>query len=74
MRSYYEFFATGLVAITAVARPQVQEIRASQYAFAALLEDGSIVAWGDRNNGGDCSAVQSQLTQVQDIQAGFPSI
>ena len=51
---------------------QVWEIRASQYAFAAILQDGSVVAWGDCNNGGDCSLVQSQLKHVKDIQA--PSV
>ena len=37
-------------------------------AFAALLGDGSVVAWGDDYNGGDSSAVQEQLRDVQQIQ------
>ena len=38
-------------------------------AFAAILEDGSVVTWGDADYGGDSSAVQDQLTGVQQIQA-----
>ena len=38
-------------------------------AFAALLGDGSVTAWGDIRFGGDCSAVQEQLHDVQQIQA-----
>ena len=37
-------------------------------AFAALLGDGSVVARGDDYNGGDTSAVQEQLRDVQQIQ------
>ena len=35
----------------------------------ATLADGSVVAWGDPNYGGDSSAVQDQLKNVQQIQA-----
>ena len=38
-------------------------------AFAALLGDGSVVTWGDADDGGDSSAVQEQLRDVQQIQA-----
>ena len=41
-------------------------------AFAAILEDGSVVTWGDAwglCRGGDSSAVQDQLKGVQQIQA-----
>ena len=38
-------------------------------AFAALLGDGSVVTWGDSEGGGDSSAVQGQLRNVQHIQA-----
>ncbi|OLQ01467.1 putative E3 ubiquitin-protein ligase HERC2 [Symbiodinium microadriaticum] len=38
-------------------------------AFAALLGDRSVVAWGAPDFGGDCSAVQGQLKNVQQIQA-----
>ena len=38
-------------------------------AFAAILGDGSVVTWGDAHHGGDSSAVQDQLRDVQQIQA-----
>ena len=38
-------------------------------AFAAILTDGSVVAWGDARYGGDSSAVGDQLKGVQQIQA-----
>ena len=47
----------------------VQQIQATSHAFAAILADGSVVAWGDRKDGGDCSVVQDQLRNVQQIQA-----
>ena len=37
--------------------------------FAAVLADGSVVCWGDPRTGGDCSAVQRQLKDVQQVQA-----
>ena len=37
--------------------------------FAAILEDGSVVTWGDATSGGDSSAVRDQLKGVQQIQA-----
>ena len=47
----------------------VQQIQASQAAFAAILDNGSVVAWGHAGWGGDSSAVQGQLDNVQQIQA-----
>ena len=44
-------------------------VRASKSAFAAVLGDGSVVTWGDSWYGGDSSAVQGQLRNVQHIQA-----
>ena len=38
-------------------------------AFAAILDDGSVVTWGHAAFGADSSAVQSQLKNVQQIQA-----
>ena len=38
-------------------------------AFAVVLGDGSVVAWGDARSGGDSSTVQDQLKNVQQIQA-----
>ncbi|CAE7945442.1 HERC1 [Symbiodinium sp. KB8] len=44
-------------------------IQSSGEAFAAILGDASVVSWGDAANGGDSSAVQAQLQNVQQIQA-----
>ena len=41
------------------------------YIFAAILGDGSVVTWGDSRSGGDSSAVQGQLRNVQHIQASY---
>ena len=47
----------------------VQQIEATHYAFAAILEDGSVVTWGHAQHGGDSSAVRDQLKGVLQIQA-----
>ena len=51
----------------------VQQIQATKAflggAFAAILDDGSVVTWGSACHGGDSSAVQGQLKNVQQIQA-----
>ena len=40
-------------------------------AFAAIVDDGSVVAWGDPGRGGSIDpAVQDQLKNVRQIQAG----
>ena len=39
----------------------VQQIQATQRAFAAILEDGSLFTWGPAEYGGDSSAVQHEL-------------
>ena len=38
-------------------------------AFAAILGDGCVVTWGCADSGGDSSAVQHQLLNVQEIYA-----
>ena len=48
---------------------RVRQVQATSKAFAAILEDGSVVAWGLPDDGGDSSAVQDQLKSVQQIQA-----
>jgi hypothetical protein len=53
--------------LTAVIQEVV--VAASHCAFASIREDGSVVAWGDAESGGDCSAVQHQLYNVHLIQA-----
>ena len=45
------------------------QIQASFGAFAAILEDGSVVTWGAAGFGGDCSTVRDQLRGVKQIQA-----
>ena len=45
------------------------QIQVSSGAFAAILGDGSVVSWGYSGHGGDSSAVQDQLRDVQQIQA-----
>eukprot|EP00434_Breviolum_minutum_P028949 symbB.v1.2.025607.t1/scaffold2446.1/size186988/6 len=47
----------------------VRQIQATSGAFAAILEDGSVVTWGAAGIGGDSSAVRDQLRDVQQIQA-----
>ena len=37
-------------------------------AFAAILGGASVTTWGHADFGGDCSAVQDQLKNVQQIQ------
>ena len=39
----------------------VQQIQATQRAFAAILADGSVITWGNAGFGGDSSAVQHEL-------------
>ena len=38
-------------------------------AFASILADGRVVAWGPADMGGDISAVQERLVEVQDLQS-----
>ena len=42
----------------------VQRLFATASAFAALLEDGSVLTWGDPETGGDSSSVQEKLKEV----------
>ena len=45
------------------------QVQSNPDAFAALLGDGSVVTWGHAEHGGNSSAVQHQLKNVQGIQA-----
>ena len=47
----------------------VQHIQANSAAFAAILQDGSVVTWGDDARGGRSVEVQRQLKRVQHVQA-----
>ena len=50
----------------------VKQIEATLTAFAAVLDDGSVVTWGNAEKGGDSSDVEERLKDVQQIQsAGF---
>ena len=49
-------------------RSNAEEI-APDGAFAAILSDGSAVAWGSKHCGGDSGAMQDQLKGVQQIPA-----
>ncbi|CAE7199272.1 USP [Symbiodinium natans] len=44
-------------------------VAATSAAFAAIRANGTVVAWGCPKRGGDCSAVQDQLQNVQRLQA-----
>jgi len=43
---------------------EVHELAGQFYAFAAVRTDGTVSCWGDAGLGGDCSAMQAQLTSV----------
>eukprot|EP00435_Cladocopium_sp_Y103_P028096 s2213_g7.t1 len=43
-------------------------VQGTDEAFAAILADGSVVSWGQPDCGGDSSAVQGQLKNVQQVQ------
>ena len=46
----------------------VQQVQATDGAFAAILEDGSVVTWGDPGSGGNSFAVRDQLRSVRQVQ------
>lgn len=48
----------------------VEEIITNDFAFAAIKTDGSVVTWGVAANGGDSTAVSSELTNVDTIIPG----
>eukprot|EP00434_Breviolum_minutum_P012807 symbB.v1.2.011288.t1/scaffold754.1/size165080/2 len=48
---------------------KVQQIHATSGACAAILDDGSVVTWGNPDYGADTSEVQDQLTDVTQIQS-----
>ena len=43
----------------------VREIQSTFDAFAAILQDGSVVTWGDPCHGGDSTDVQGQLRMLR---------
>ena len=52
----------------------VQQLQATDQAFAAILADGSVVTWGDPEFGGDSSEVQDQLKGVPAASSNEPCI
>ena len=53
---------------------RMQLIQASYYAFAAILTDGSVVAWGNEEYGAQSRAVQDQLKGGQLMQASYYAV
>ena len=51
----------------------VQQIVATNSAFAAVLADGSVVTWGKSDYGGDSSAVQHRLKSVKQLVGNYGS-
>ena len=47
----------------------MQLSQATCSAFAAILDSGFVVTWGDPEDGGDSDHVQEQLRNMQHIQA-----
>ena len=45
------------------------QVQAAWSSFAVIVGDGTVVTWGALEDGGDISAVQDQLRNVQQIQA-----
>ena len=46
----------------------VQELHATNFAFAAILGDNSVVTWGARGYGGNSSGMQDQLKNLRQIK------
>ncbi|CAE7439767.1 unnamed protein product [Symbiodinium sp. CCMP2592] len=49
----------------------VKAIQATESAMAALIEDGTVVAWGHQDYGGDCKAFAQRLQHVRCIQNSY---
>ena len=47
----------------------VQELHATNFAFAAILGDNSVVTWGARGYGGNSSGMQDQLKNLRRLRA-----
>lgn len=52
----------------------VREICGTYAAFAAILDDGTLVTWGDVRCGGDSDAIQDQLLGVKGSLGAFAAI
>ena len=49
---------------------KVSEICGTAYAFAALMDEGSVVAWGDRLRGGDVPLLRN-ITKIHSFHSSF---
>lgn len=54
-------------AVTLVGTALWSKVSSADYAFAAILVDGTVVTWGHPSFGGNSTAVQAQLRNVQKI-------
>ena len=43
---------------------KVQQLQATDSAFAAILADGSLITWGNPKGGGDSSRIQEWLARL----------
>ncbi len=57
----------GLNAATIASLTNIKSIASTEGAYAAVKADGTVVAFGDADTGGDASSVQSQLTNVTQV-------
>lgn len=57
----------GLQTATIASLTNIKSIAATEGAYAVLKNDGTVIAFGDTDTGGDASSVQAQLTNVQQI-------
>jgi len=61
------YSATTYTAAVPAGISDVSLVYSNHTAFCALKTDGSVVAWGERNRGGDCSVCQSLLANITKI-------
>ena len=66
---YIDVYDVSLYVLDSVDLNVPRHIQGSFGAFAALLSDGRVVAWGDAESGGDPSEVQQDLKEVRQLQS-----
>uniref|UniRef100_UPI0009C8411C hypothetical protein n=1 Tax=Pseudomonas sp. FSL W5-0299 TaxID=1917484 RepID=UPI0009C8411C len=49
----------------------IVQVAGTGEAFAALRKNGTVVAWGNQRMGGDTSAVEDQLINVQALYSSY---
>ena len=55
------------IAISIIFQQRKKEIYSTNFAFAAINENGNVITWGNSEYGGDSSQVQNQLTNITKI-------